>query len=392
MKLTFPPHFLWGTSTASAQIETPTDHNWRGVKSKDGYTFDRTTDHELRQDEDIELICALGEVYRCGVDWAWLQKGPTEPFNRAAVVHYKGFFEDLVARDVKIMFVFHHFTNPNWFEAMGGFENKANIAYYLDYMEQCVTHFGEFAYAFNTFNEPNVYAVNGFVMGQFPPFKKSPMLGDRVARNMGAAHDVAYDYLKKIYPNKMVGISLNTVTFRGENLLGKLPAAFADWWFNNRVADMFKKCDFWGLSYYALIPLFPFPVTEIDQPGELAKRGYKHDGMWAYYPEGLGRVLQHFHKKYRKPIWITENGICSNDPQQRIESIKDYLKVIHDEMQKGVEVIGYTHWSTFDNFEWNLGPTFRFGLVTVDLDTKDRTMTAAGEFFGEIARTGSVEI
>ena len=152
MKLDFPPHFLWGTSTASAQIETATDHAWRGVKAKDGYIFERTTDHELRQDEDIELICTLGNVYRCGVDWAWLQNAPNAPFNKAAIVHYQGFFEDLEARNVKIMFVFHHFTNPNWFEAMCGFEKKENIAYFLNYVEQCITHFGVYMYAFNTFN------------------------------------------------------------------------------------------------------------------------------------------------------------------------------------------------------------------------------------------------
>jgi beta-glucosidase len=102
------------------------------VVAKDGYVFDRTTDHELRQDEDIEFICTLGQVYRCSVDWSWLQTEPMKPFDRAAIVHYKGFFEDLVAREVKIMFVFHHFTNPNWFERKGGFEKKENIAYFLE--------------------------------------------------------------------------------------------------------------------------------------------------------------------------------------------------------------------------------------------------------------------
>ena len=68
MRLDFPDGFLWGTSTAAAQIETASNHNWKGFKSQDGYIFDRTADHELRREEDIEIIAEFGSVYRCGVD------------------------------------------------------------------------------------------------------------------------------------------------------------------------------------------------------------------------------------------------------------------------------------------------------------------------------------
>ncbi|MDZ7648229.1 MAG: family 1 glycosylhydrolase [Cytophagales bacterium] len=35
-------------------------------------------------------------------------------------------------------------------------------------------------------------------------------------------------------------------------------------------------------------------------------------------------------------------------------------------MKKGIDIRGYYHWSAWDNFEWNLGPTYRFGLYTCD--------------------------
>jgi len=57
-----------------------------------------------------------------------------------------------------------------------------------------------------------------------------------------------------------------------------------------------------------------------------------------------------------------------------------------------VELLGYTHWSTWDNFEWHLGPTFKFGLVSVDFETMERTMTEAGVFYGEIAKNNAIEI
>jgi beta-glucosidase/6-phospho-beta-glucosidase/beta-galactosidase len=60
MFLSFPEHFFWGTSTAAAQVETAGDHPWRGLKAKDGYRFERTTDHELRREADAEFILRFG--------------------------------------------------------------------------------------------------------------------------------------------------------------------------------------------------------------------------------------------------------------------------------------------------------------------------------------------
>src|SRR5260221_105353 len=48
MQYLFPNDFIFGTSTAATQIETAFEHDWQGVRSKDGFIFDRTTDHELR--------------------------------------------------------------------------------------------------------------------------------------------------------------------------------------------------------------------------------------------------------------------------------------------------------------------------------------------------------
>ncbi|MEY4926053.1 MAG: hypothetical protein RI894_489 [Bacteroidota bacterium] len=385
MKLHFPTDFLWGTSSAAAQVETASAHSWRGVVARDGFVFNRTTDHELRRDEDLEYICSFGQVYRCGVDWARLQPHAFAEYDAEVVAEYQLFFEKLTARGMKLMLVLHHFTNPIWFENMGGFTKQENNAAFLNYTAQYIEHFGQYAYTFNTFNEPCVYAANGYVMGNFPPFKRNPFLANKVVKNMGEAHNAAFDLLKKAFPEKQVGISKNCALFKAVNIWGILPEKFANWWFNDYVMAHFEKVDFIGMSYYALIPLTPFPVTEMDNPGKLAKMGYKTDKMWAYHPEGLRYFIQRFYNRYKKPIWITENGVCTEDSQVRIGALKDYLTILHELIAEGVPIIGYTHWSTWDNFEWNLGCTFRFGLVTVDFETMNRTMTDAGRFYTKIA-------
>ena len=69
-----------------------------------------------------------------------------------------------------------------------------------------------------------------------------------------------------------------------------------------------------------------------------------------------------------------------------------YLKVIHQAIQDGVDIQGYIHWSTFDNFEWNLGPTYRFGLVRVNTYTKERQMTEAGTFYAQITKENKIDL
>lgn len=381
----FPEYFFWGSSTAAAQVESAGNHPWRGFKALDGHVFLRTTNHEFQRAEDAEFIAKFGSVYRCGVDWSRLQTEPFGKFHPEVVEEYRNFFELLRQKGIRLMFVLHHFAHPNWFEAAGGWTREENIPMYLEYTRQCIKHFGEYVAYWNTFNEPNVYAMNAFVLGNFPPRKKGRLLtAGRVLENMGKAHDIAYKMIRDKSKREPIGISFNTAWFEGLNLPGKAVAAFVDWWFHRYAAKPFEKCDFWGLSYYAYMPFDPFPVDAISKADKLRRLGLEHDKMWGYKPEGLLRALRRFYKHYKKPIIITENGICTDDPQLRIRAIQDYTGMCRQAIQEGIDLRGYIHWSTWDNFEWHLGPTYRFGLVRVNLETMEREMTPAGEFYAEL--------
>ena len=136
----------------------------------------------------------------------------------------------------------------------------------------------------------------------------------------------------------------------------------------------------------------PHPIKEIDHPGKLAELEYPHDGMWAYKPCGLRFNIQILYDKYQKPYIVTENGVYSEDPQVSIHCLKDYLGLLHQMIHEGVPILGYIHWSTFEYFEWNLSPAYRFGLASVDLDRKDRSIYDAGKFYSNICEHSSVEI
>lgn len=392
MVYVFPNDFAFGTSTAAAQIETAFEHDWQGVKSLDGYVFDRTTDHELRTREDAAIIASLAPHYRMGFLWSKLQRKPFAELDEETAAHYMQFILDLRSRGVEIMMVLHHFTNPTWFAEMGSWEKEENIPAFVDYCTKVIDEFGEHVTFWNTFNEPNVYASYGWITGFFPPFKNNPYLAGKAVKNMGKAHNQVYDIIKSKFPQHPVGISHNAVVFDSENVLGWFPANLSDWWFMEYVPSHFEKSDFFGMSYYARVTHDPMPITYIQTPEKIKKLGVPHDDMWEYHPEGLRTCIDRYWKKYKKPIIITENGVCDASDDLRQRAILDYAKVLHEALKDGIDIRGYYWWSTWDNFEWHLGPTKRFGLYACDLETKDRTKRKSADTFSKLAHYKSFEL
>jgi beta-glucosidase/6-phospho-beta-glucosidase/beta-galactosidase len=43
------------------------------------------------------------------------------------------------------MITFHHFTQPQWFDALGGFEKKANIPIFRDFCLRVFQEYGIFS-------------------------------------------------------------------------------------------------------------------------------------------------------------------------------------------------------------------------------------------------------
>lgn len=392
MQLTFPDDFVFGTSTAAAQIETAFEHDWQGFQSRDGNIFDRTTDHELRFAEDAAIIASLAPSYRMGLLWSRLQRQPFGEFDQETSKQYHHFLQDLKNKKVSIMMVLHHFTNPLWFSKIGGWEKEENIALWIDFAKKVVDEFGQYVTYWNTFNEPNVYASYGWITGFFPPFKNNPLTVGKVVKNMGMAHDRVYEYIKSKYPAQPVGISHNATIFSSENLLGWFPARLSDWWFMEYVPSHFEKVDFFGMSYYTRISHDPLPINHLETPKKLKALGRKHDDLWEYHPEGLRTCLDRYWNKYKKPIIITENGVCDESDFLRLQAIQDYAKIVHQAIKDGIDIKGYYFWSSWDNFEWHLGPSMRFGLYECDPVTKDRLRRPSGELYSRLAHSRKINI
>jgi beta-glucosidase len=106
-------------------------------------------------------------------------------------------------------------------------------------------------------------------------------------------------------------------------------------------------------------------------------------------PRGLTDLLLRVHRDYGPRIMVTENGAVFPEPlhdERRIEFIAGHVAALRDAIARGVDVVGYMHWSLLDNFEWKLGYAQRFGLVHVDYATQARTIKDSGRFYRELIR------
>jgi beta-glucosidase len=90
------------------------------------------------------------------------------------------------------------------------------------------------------------------------------------------------------------------------------------------------------------------------------------------------------------PIYITENGVATDDDALRIDYIRAALSGTLNCLKSGIDIRGYIHWSLFDNFEWIFGYRPQFGLVAVDRKTQARTVKPSAHYLGEIARQNRI--
>ncbi|HEY4696066.1 MAG TPA: family 1 glycosylhydrolase, partial [Candidatus Hydromicrobium sp.] len=148
--------------------------------------------------------------------------------------------------------------------------------------------------------------------------------------------------------------------------------------------------DYIGFSYYGRILISKYMIIAYEERGRKAldSMGLRYDDMWEIYPEGIYNFIKIFHNKYKKPIIITENGTCTDNDELRVENIYNHLYQVKKAIDEGMDVRGYFHWSTFDNYELAHGPSKRFGLVSVDYNSPDleRKIKKSGEYYHKISK------
>jgi beta-galactosidase len=112
---------------------------------------------------------------------------------------------------------------------------------------------------------------------------------------------------------------------------------------------------------------------------------------WELYPEGLLDALKAM-KEFGKPIYVTENGVSDVKDVLRPKFLVEHLKVLEKAInEEEIDVRGYFHWALTDNYEWAKGFGQKFGLYSVDLESKSRKSRKSAEVFKGIIKGEKAE-
>lgn len=379
----FPEKFLWGSATSSYQVEGGIENIDWVQAARDGKVPNagRACNHYNLYEKDFDIAKELNQnAHRFSIEWARIE--PEEGrFDDKEIEHYGKVLDALQERGIEPFVTLWHFTLPIWFSKIGGFENKKASFYFSRYCEYVVGRLGDRAKYWITMNEPMVYATEGYLKGEWPPFSKNLYSFWKVIKTLISSHLASHNIIKRINPNLQVGIAKHNFSLSASkwNFAGQAGKTFQNLFWNHYfLKKISNHLDFLGVNYY-FHKHFGYKFYED-----------KSDIGWAIYPKGIYNVLAEL-KKYKKPIYVTENGLADAKDEKREKFIKNHLRWVWQAIHDGVGVHGYFHWSLLDNFEWTKGFSPRFGLVGVDYDTMERKIRPSAYEYAKICKDNSLE-
>lgn len=416
----FPCGFLWGTATASHQVEGGnTNNNWSRWEDTPGRIIDdQKADLACdwwsgRWQEDLARARDSGQsAHRLSVEWSRIQPEP-DRWDDEALARYVEIVRWLVNNGMTPMVTLHHFTDPLWLVDLGGWENDETAAYFARFVRRVASALKEYVSLWTTINEPNVYVFSGWVEGNFPPGKTDLALAARVMVNLIRGHTAAYRVIHELQPDACAGVATNYRSFAPAHAwqpLDRLPLSTLNQLFNKAFNDclttgklnlVFKKYDlpeaagsqdFIGLNYYSR----DLVAFDLFKPGEMfARRFYPKDaelsqnGFIANIPGGMWDALKWAHS-YHLPIIVTENGIEDQADALRPRYLIEHLHQVWRAVNFNWQLKGYFHWSLVDNFEWERGWTQRFGLWGLDVDTQQRERRTSVDVYEAICKENGI--
>lgn len=413
-KLIFPKGFLWGTSTASHQVEGNNHNdwtewekinadrlaseseksfahnpNWKKFRSEAtnpaNYISGTTCDHYNRFREDFDIAQELGHTtHRFSIEWSHIEPKKGK-FDETVIEHYRQIIRALRERNIEPFVTLWHWTLPLWVAEEGGTTAKNFPCYFEFYVEKMVMALGADVHFWITLNEPEVMSSHAYLKGAWPPQKKCPRLFLLSLHRLIRAHKLAYKIIKKNFPEAQVGIAKHNIWFEAVNgtIINRLLKKIADFWWNDWFFKKIKnEQDFIGLNHYN--------HHRIDGWYNKNENKIQTDFGWEFYPESLYFAVSEL-KKYNKPIYITEHGIADASDELRPRFLKESLSALHRAITDGADVRGYLHWSLMDNFEWDKGFWPRFGLIEIDFTTQKRTPRPSALLYAEICKNNSIE-
>lgn len=444
----FAKDFVWGAATSSYQIEgTGRDfgkgQNIWDVFTKEpgrvyeGHTGDIACDHYHRFREDVAYMKELGlKGYRFSIDWSRVLPEGTGKVNEKGIDFYNALIDELLEQGIEPYITLYHWELPYEIYKRGGWMNPEIVEWFGQYARLVAERFSDRVKYFFTLNEPQCFVGLGFLQGCHAPGVKAPLRDTfEMAHNALKAHGRAVQMLRAYgkqnvqigyaptsgmcYPEKETPKDIEAA----RKALFALPDDLSNWtwnvsWWSDPVIlgkypeEGMKKyekylpvitdedmklisqpIDFYGQNIYngrCIRMGTDGRPEEVRRPAGFPKTATN----WPVTPEALYWGPKFLYERYRKPIYITENGRACHDTvsqdgkvhdPNRIDFLARYLKNLKRAAEE-IDIRGYFQWSLMDNFEWDKGYAERFGIIYVDFETQERIWKDSAYWYRDLIR------
>jgi beta-glucosidase len=362
-----PAGFVFGTSTASYQIEGAASEDGRGTsiwdtfcaepgRIVDGSSGAVACDHYHRYAEDVALMARLGaQGYRFSIAWPRIQPSGSGAVNADGLAFYDRLVDELLAHDIAPMATLYHWDLPQALEGAGGWMSRDTAERFGEYAALVAARLADRVAHWVPVNEPNVASLLGYALGMHAPGKALMFGALPAAHHLLLGHGLAVSALRAAGA-KAVGTANNHAPmwpasdsegdraaadlfdtvwnriFADPILLGRYPDGFEELMGVSTgstsegstsvgstsgaddLALISQPLDFYGVNYYnpmcVAAPADPASEMPFDQR-EIT--GYpRTDFGWPVVPDGLRELLVLLEERYPAlpPVMITENG-CS---------------------------------------------------------------------------------
>ena len=227
MTITFPAGFLFGTATASYQIEGAVTEDGRTAsiwdtfshtpgKVLNGDTGDVADDHYHRWREDVAILRDLGVgAYRFSVAWPRVQPGGSGGFNTAGLDFYSRLTDELLANDILPVVTLYHWDLPQELEDAGGWAVRSTAEAFEPYAAKLAEVLGDRVHLWTTLNEPWCSAYLGYASGVHAPGRHEPAAALAAVHHLNLAHGLGIRAIRGVLGDDTAcSVTLNLHVFK----------------------------------------------------------------------------------------------------------------------------------------------------------------------------------
>lgn len=335
----------------------------------------------------------------------------------------------------------------------GGFSNKKCIGFFVNYAETVMTRYKDKVKYWITFNEINnqssmddlaVFTNSGIVfkegdnrlqlvyqavINELIASAKAVNIAKKINKEMKVGCMIAY---VPLYPHTcssediLISQKANEIRnyfYNDVHVFGEIPNYMLKLWDQQNIkidiSDEEKQelksgvVDYISISYYMS---FTVSATKAENSIEMLPNVYilanpylkQSDWGWTIDPVGLRFILNEINSRYKKPIFIVENGFGAIDivkedgsiqDDYRIDYLKQHIKqALLAKNDDGVDLMGYLVWGCIDVVSFSTGEMDkRYGMIYVDKNndgkgTLNRSKKESFNWYKQVIKTEGREL